>query len=161
MKFTNRVIESLRPKDKRHDVWEDGRNGFGVRVSVKGRVSWQYMYRFDGKARRMTLGKFPAMGLADAHTAHAIAEKLRETGIDPGEEKVQSNKNYREAPNVDELIDDYLSHSTKKTVGVDRIIFNRDVIPFIGYKKAEDIKRRDINALLDRIVKRGAPVAAN
>jgi len=38
---------------------------------------------------------------------------------------------------------------------------NRDVLPRIGYRKAKDIRRRDIVAILDDIVDRGAPIAAN
>ncbi len=52
MRFTDRSIAALKPKAKLYEVWEDGRTGLGVRMSPKGRKSWNYMYRFDGKARR-------------------------------------------------------------------------------------------------------------
>jgi hypothetical protein len=59
MRFTDRSISALKPKAQRYEKWEDGRTGFGVRVSTRGRKSWLYMYRFGGKARRMTLGTYP------------------------------------------------------------------------------------------------------
>ena len=37
----------------------------------------------------------------------------------------------------------------------------RDVLPVIGARAAEDIRRRDIIAILDSIAERGAPVHAN
>ena len=37
----------------------------------------------------------------------------------------------------------------------------RDVLPVIGARAAEDIRRRDIIAILDTIAERGAPVHAN
>ena len=62
MKFTDRSIDALKPKEQRYEVWEDGRTGFGVRVSPKGTKSWLYMYRFNRGPLRW-LGIVPACGL--------------------------------------------------------------------------------------------------
>ncbi len=51
MRFTDKGIAALKPKAERYEVWEDGKTGLGVRVSTRGRKSWIYMYRFDGRAR--------------------------------------------------------------------------------------------------------------
>ena len=51
MRFTDRSINALKPEAERYTVWEDGRTGLGVRISPRGRKSWIYMYRFQGKAR--------------------------------------------------------------------------------------------------------------
>ncbi len=48
MRFTDRSIAALKPKATHYEVWQDGRTGLGIRVSPKGRKSWNYMYRFDG-----------------------------------------------------------------------------------------------------------------
>lgn len=161
MKFTQRMIEALKPKDKRYEVWETGRNGFGIRVSTKGKKSWLYMYWFENKKRRMTLGAYPMMGLSEAHSAHAAAEDRRDNGFDPGKEKVDGNKDARLAPTVSDLIDEYLSSTNKRSVNEDRRIFEKDIKPKLGMKKAKDVKRRDVIVLLDEIVKRGAPIGAN
>ncbi len=84
MRFTDRSIAGLKPKAKIFEVWEDGRTGLGVRMSPKGRKSWNYMYRFGGKARRMTLGTYPAVSLACARVKHAKAKELLTKGTDPG-----------------------------------------------------------------------------
>ena len=75
MKFTDRGILALKSKSERYERWEDGRTGFGIRVSPRGRKSWLYMYRFNGKARRMTLGVYPNMSLADARIDLVAAKK--------------------------------------------------------------------------------------
>ncbi|HKF64230.1 MAG TPA: Arm DNA-binding domain-containing protein, partial [Dongiaceae bacterium] len=62
MRFTDKGIAALKPKGDRYEVWEVGRTGFGVRIAPSGRKSWLFMYRFDGKARRMTLGQYPRIG---------------------------------------------------------------------------------------------------
>ena len=66
MRFTDKGIAALKSKAERYEVWESNRTGLGGRVSPAGRKSWIYMYRFDGRPRRMTLGSYPAMGLANA-----------------------------------------------------------------------------------------------
>ena len=75
MKFTNASIKALKTESERYEAWEENGKGFGIRVSPVGRKSWIYMYRFEGRARRMTLGVYPAMTLADAHVKHAEARK--------------------------------------------------------------------------------------
>ncbi|MCZ6513354.1 MAG: Arm DNA-binding domain-containing protein, partial [Nitrospinae bacterium] len=75
MKFTYRSIEAIKPKAERFEVWETNGKGFGLRISPAGKKSWIYLYRFDGRARRLTLGTYPEMGLHDAHEAHAKAKR--------------------------------------------------------------------------------------
>ena len=84
MRFTDRSVDLLKPKQERHEKWESGRKGFGIRVSPTGRKSWIFLYRFSGKTRRMTFGTYPKVKLVEAHQKHAEAEKLLDDGIDPG-----------------------------------------------------------------------------
>ena len=79
MRLTDRRIAALKAKAERYEVWEDGRTGLGVRISTVGRKSWVFMYRYGGKARRMGLSTYPAVGLADARVKHANAKAT--TGI--------------------------------------------------------------------------------
>jgi hypothetical protein len=81
MKFTDSMIRALKSKEDRYEVWE-GR-GFGVRVFPSGEKSWVFLYRWQGKARRMTLGKYPGMTLTDAHEAHIKARQLLLKELDP------------------------------------------------------------------------------
>ncbi|WP_138379457.1 tyrosine-type recombinase/integrase [Luteithermobacter gelatinilyticus] len=161
MKFTTRMIEALKPGPERYEIWEQGRAGFGLRVTPGGTKSWFYLYRFKGRLRRMTLGRFPEIGLAAAHQLHAEAEGKKERGIDPGKERVASNRREREAPTVKELVEDYLNNISKRSLDEDRRIFNLDVLPAIGRKKVRDIRRRDVLQILDGIIERGSPIQAN
>ncbi|MBT7757171.1 MAG: DUF4102 domain-containing protein, partial [Rhodospirillaceae bacterium] len=56
--MTDRSIDALKPKSERFEVWEDGRTGLGLRVTPRGVRTFVFMYRFAGKARRMTLGRY-------------------------------------------------------------------------------------------------------
>ncbi len=80
MRFTKPSVEALKKRAERYEVWEDGRSGLGIRVSPSGRKVWVLMYRFDGRARRMTLGTYPAVSLAAAHTRAGKAHEALEHG---------------------------------------------------------------------------------
>ena len=164
MRLTDRGIAALKAKAKRHEVWEDGRTGLGVRVSTVGRKSWVYMYRFNGKPRRMTLGTYPTISLASVRVKHANAKELLAKGTDPGALHIEKRRAERQAETVQNLADEYLekwARPRKKSAAEDERILRKDVLPAWGTRKAKSITRRDVILLLDTIVERGAPIAAN
>lgn len=162
MKLTDRQIKNLKPRKDRYEVWEG--NGFGIRVFPTGKKSWVYMYRFDGKAKRITFGHYPNMSVAEAHTAYGNALISLEKGIDPGAKLVFSNKENRSALTVAAFIQEYLERwakPRKRSWQEDERILNKDIAPAIGRRKIKDIHRRDVILILDKIVERGAPITAN
>ena len=161
-RLTDKGITGLKSKPERYEVWEG--DGFGVRVTPRGTKSFVLLYHFEGKPRRMTLGRYPAMTLAQARTAAAAAREKLDHGIDPGAEKVAATREERAAETVSDLIDDYLrlhADPKKKSAGEDRRILDKDVRPRWGSRKAFKIKRADVVSLLDEIAGRGAPIMAN
>ena len=168
MRMTDVGIRKLKPKAERYEEWEDGRTGLGVRVTPKGRKTFVFMYWRDGRARRMTLGvygKGPGkISLSDANVKRAEARRALDEGRDPGADTVEANRAERDAETVADLVEMYLekwARPNKRSADEDARILRKDVIPIIGDRKAASITRRDIIALLDKIVARGAPVGAN
>lgn len=164
MRFTDRSIAALKPKAERYEAWEDGRTGLGVRVSPKGRKTWVYLYRFDGKARRMGFGTYPAVSLASARVQHSKAKEALSKGIDPGARAIERKQAERNAESVADLIEEYLekwAKPRKRSAAEDERILRKDVEPVWGRRKAKDITRRDVITLLDGIVERGSPIQAN
>jgi integrase len=166
-KFTDKTIASLKPKTQRYEKWEG--EGFGIRVSPRGGKAWVWVYHFDGRPRRMTLGAYSPgspdhLGLADARLKLAEARKLLASGIDPGAVKVDQHNAERTAETVADLAEAYLykwARPRKRSAAEDERILRKDVIRTWGKRKAKDIARRDVIALLDAIVDRGSPIAAN
>ena len=162
MKLTDMLLRNLKPQAQRYLVWAD--NGLGVRVSPKGRKSFVYLYRHEGKSRFLTLGDYPRMSLADAHKAHGEAMKKLEQGIDPGAEAVAERAEDRQAPTVAVLADEYMekwAKPRKRSWREDERILKKDILPEWGRRKAREITRRDVIRLLDGIVDRGAGIMAN
>jgi integrase len=162
MKLTDRQIKNLKPKSQRYEIWEG--NGFGIRVFPTGKKSWVYMYRFQGKTRRITFGSYPKLTVAAAHAIYGKSLTDLEKGIDPGADMVISNQENRLSPTIEELTHEYLekwAKPRKRSWKKDESMLTRDVVPFLGKQKANQITRRDIVILLDKILERGSPIAAN
>ena len=163
-KLTDRAVKLLKHRGERYEVWDTDYPGFGVRVSPANRKSWIYLYRF-GRPRRMTLGVYPRVSLGTARAHYGKArELLEEKGRDPGAEQIDTKRARRDAPTVEYLADEYIekwAKPRKRSWKEDERKLKQDVCSVIGHKKAEAVTRRDIRDILDTVMDRGAPIAAN
>jgi integrase len=162
MKMTARSIEAIRPPASGQiDYWDADSSGFGLRVSAGGRKAWVAMYRHGNVKRRLTIGTYPALSLAEAREKAAIAHHaVQYSGTDPAAAK----KAERAAETFAELARDYIERHAKRqkrSWRKDQLILEKDALSRFGKRKAKDITRRDIITMLDEIVSRGAPIQAN
>lgn len=160
MNFTELFIKNLKPKDKRFDLRE--KNGFAIRVTPNGTKSWIYMYKFQGRLRRITLGNYPLLSLSDARIKHMESYKLYKEGKDPAQIKQELIHENIKAPTIKELIDEYLekwAKPRKKSWKKDQQILEGKLKPWF-HRKAQSITRRDIILLLESMQKK-APIGAN
>jgi integrase len=161
-KFTPFYVKTRKPEARAYVIWAP--NGLGLRVRPSGARSWIYAYHLNGRFRWMTLGRYPEMTVAKAHKAHGAAMSNRDSGIDPGSLTVAANIANRAAATVAELADQFLtlySKPRKKSAFEDERLLRVEVLPHLGTMRAADVRRRDVLALLDGIVARGAGVTAN
>src|SRR5262245_8407771 len=162
MKMTVRAVQALRPPTAgQTDYWDAQNPGFGLRVSVGGRMAWVVMYRHGNVKRRLTLGTYPTLSLADARKeAGRALHVVQYDGADPAAGK----KANRAAETFAELAQEYLERHAKRekrSWRKDLQILEKDPLPRFGRRRARDITRRDIIDMLDDIVERGAPIQAN
>ena len=61
--------------------------GFALRVTEKGSKSWSFVYRFGGKSKRLTLGKYPGNSLKEARGRARESYAFVRDGVDPAREK--------------------------------------------------------------------------
>jgi integrase len=172
LRFTELYIRALQPQKTRYEIREG--DGFAIRISPNGIKTWVFIYKFQNRKRRMTLGNYPGMTLSKARAAFREARNLLEQGKDPIEAKRrereeqllrdEARRRELEAPTVARLVDEYLekwAKPRKRSWREDQRILEKDIIPAWGKRKAKDIGRRDIITLLDKLVDRGAPIQAN
>ena len=83
--LTERFLQTLKPPTMgRTEFYDQTVKGLSVRVTVSGIVTFALFYRLPGdrQKRRMTLGQYPALGLAEAR------RKARATLLDAARESV-------------------------------------------------------------------------
>ena len=159
--FTARWVAAVQPSTVgQTDYFDVKPPNLGLRVSSSGRKTWFIMYRSKGRLRRLTLGTYPALSLADAREQAAAARHAVAEGEDPSMEKYAA----RHAPTMADLAAQYLDMYAKvhkRSWREDARLLHHEVLPNWGHRKAFEITRRDVIIFLDRIVQRGAPIQAN
>ncbi|OSM00399.1 tyrosine-type recombinase/integrase [Magnetofaba australis] len=163
-KFTDRYLKNLKPADKRRDILEG--DGFGVRVTPAGAKTFYFTWRDAGRMRRLTLGAYPALSLADARRLAAEARNKVKAGTDPIQERQEAEAEKLAAPTVGDLVEMFLTryakpHKAARTASEYERMLRKDILPRWGRRKAEEIKRRDVVAMLDELTARGCTVTAN
>jgi len=161
MPFTARWIEAVKPPATGQvDYFDTHPPGVGLRVAPSGRKTWFLMYRYNGRLRRLTLGTYPVLSLAEARQRAMTARHTVAQGEDPALHK----QTLSQAPTVATIAQHYLelyAKVHKKSWRDDARLLAKEVLPLWGTRKAYDIRRRDVIALLDQLVERGAPIQAN
>ena len=156
--LTNKTIEALKPQAKRYAVHDRHCPGFAVRVSTGGRRTFVASYRFGIKQRRITIGVYPIISLADAREkARAVFREVSE-GIDPTAVRRRKNMTLREG--VDSFIRQYAKHRNRSYLETERIL-NRELVSRFGERDVAKMTRADILEAVDAAVERGAHYQAN
>jgi integrase len=159
--LTDRTVASLPPTPgKQVDYFDERMPGFGVRVSPSGRRSWIVLYRASGRLRRLTLGRYPYVSLADARAKAKLTIGEVIQGGDPAAEKRVA----RCAETFAELATEYMekhAKAKKRSWREDDRLINRNLLPVWRHLKAKDIARRDVRQVVETVLERGAPIQAN
>lgn len=69
MALSDTWLRSTLGKDQEKILVKTDRDGLSVRVSTKGKITFQFRYQWGGKAERVDIGTYPAMALKDARDA--------------------------------------------------------------------------------------------
>lgn len=75
------AVRAAAPREKDYKLADSG--GLHLFVSRTGHKSWRWKYRFGGKERRLILGSFPEMSLAEARDRREEARRQFKEGKDP------------------------------------------------------------------------------
>jgi integrase len=163
MSLTDLRIRKLTPAGaERVEAWDGRLPGFGIRVSVHGTKSFVLLYRHDGRCRRMTLGRYPFLSLADARRkAHlALAEVAR--GGDPQAPRRAKRPSNRFDATVELFVRTYCQQHNRQSTRREtaRLLRTRFVSRW-GARDVCDITKADVLKIVDEAVAAGVPSAAN
>ena len=96
--LTVKAVEAMKADPaKRQEVPDPALSGLYLVIQPSGAKSCALRYRYGGKPKKLTLGKWPVMGVADARAAASDAIDAVEHGTDPGVAKQKAKADRRDA----------------------------------------------------------------
>ena len=158
--LTIKAIDSARPKDNPYKLPDF--EGLYLYIMPSGTKSWRYDYRFNGKRKTLTIGKYPYISLSDARSEKDLARQLLAHGKDPCLERKKSAllANVDRDSTFKSIAIEW--HSSKKSTWSKKYaneiisIFERDIFPYIGNEPITKIKPLEMLTVLKAIESRGA-----
>jgi integrase len=148
--------------------------GLEFRASYAGTASFAYVYKQDGKPKRLWLGNYSsAFGLSEARRAAVTAHGKRASGIDPVHErdareaKQRASEAERKAAEevqrrrvtFAKLAETFLGGDGRRHRSYSQV-YDLNLKKPLGKLFAVDIKRSDLQRVIDAVVSRGANVQA-
>ncbi|WP_434516688.1 tyrosine-type recombinase/integrase [Dechloromonas sp. ARDL1] len=165
MPLSNTAIINAKPSDKPYTLTDE--RGLSIQIQPTGGKWWRLRYRFDGKAKMLSLGVYPDVGLKEARDRREEARKLLGAGVDPGEHRKahKAAKTERAANSFEVICREWLEQrkdtvepaQTAKTLAR----MENDVFPWIGSKAITEITAPDVLSVMRRMDERGARYTAH
>ena len=167
--LTTKAVEAAKPdSDKRREMADAASPGLYLVVQPSAAKSWALRYRFGGRPAKLTLGRWPAMGLAEARMAASEALDKIHRGKNPSAEKKATKAARIEAQLSDrDKIKTLIGQFDKRHLAglksgrVVRRELDRHVVSEWGDRDITEITKRDVIDLLDGIADSGRVVTAN
>ncbi len=167
--FTSKGVEAIKPDPARRLEKPDlAFSGLYLVVQPSGAKSWALRYRFAGKPAKLTLGRWPVMGVADARAVATAALEEVEHGRNPSVTKKAAKADQREAQLTErdkiktliELFDKRHLSKLRSGAAVRRML-DQHVVEAWGDRDIHEISKRDVIDLLDKIADSGRKTTAN
>jgi integrase len=180
--LTVMAIEKMQPGASRREIPDGKQRGLHLIVQTTGAKSWGVRYRdVTGRTRKLTLGSWPSVDLAQARKLASKAISAVADGRDPAAEKQKAR---REAVRAEEDSFEALAERflRERAMEKNRSRTVREYARQLGFRLGEDgaltkshggiiiewrgrraseIKRADVKKLIGAIRARGAGVLAN
>lgn len=165
---TEREIYALSIEDKRYERAVSQARGLSVLVSPNGIKSFVVRYRADdGVRRRIPIGDFPALSLADARIKASRVRIQVYDGRDPMRERAQAREEARFGETFSELAARYWPaaaiglHGGRKrplraqTIARQKSLWAARLEPQIGSRRFKEFRRADMRTLMQGFVLEG------
>ena len=167
MALTNTSLLALKPRDKNYTVTD--RDGLYIEVLTSGSMVWRYKYYFNRKREKLTIGRYPAIGLAEARNQRGEAARALAVGESPAKakqaRKVAQRVEAARAHTFEDLAERWYAQNVAplgaKWRYAVRNWLKSDIYPDIGGRDPRGIERADIESILAPIIARDAPSSAN
>lgn len=161
MALSETALKALKPKDKPYTKADE--RGLYVEVFPTGGVVWRYRYRINGKAEKLTLGKYPALTLKNARIKRDEAAQAAAVGTSPARQKQLAKVAAAEATSVAEFGERFFREivaKDRRDITIPRRYFDKSIVPAIGTKAVRDVTTEDVRAIIWKKKDEGFDAAA-
>jgi integrase len=165
--LTKLSVERAAPHPS-HDLflWDSRVPGFAARIHPSGRRTYVFQYRVNSRQqRRVAIGLHGPLTVETARAAAADLYEAVRKGRDPvAERRTAASRQPDTFEHVaEQFIDRHLRGKQRAPsyIAGTRGLIDNHVLPRWRGRDIKEITRRDVIELLDDVVEKGAPVAAN
>lgn len=139
-------------------------DGLTFTLSAQGTATWTLRYRIAGRARELTLGRYPDLSLGEARKLAAAKRVEVQQVIDVAAIKQQKKAEAKQVANVEQLANLWLDNTVRRRhqhPEVTERVFKRDILPALGKSNTKSVTTPEITRLLAKINASGRPSIAN
>lgn len=132
------------------------RDSMSVRISTKGKITFQLRYRYNKKGQRLDLGSYPNLSLKEARIAADGYRASLEQGYDPKQVKAEKVSAIQEAYTFKKLFDEWYVRYCEPNKSQHQDIkrsFEIHVFPKLGKRICDSITSNEWFTLLEDIAK--------
>jgi len=114
MALNDAAIRALKSKERVFAVADE--KGLCIEVAVSGSKLWRFRYRFAGKARVLSFGRYPEVSLKEARQRRDEARGTLRDGVDPGVERKRAKltARFNAANTFVAVAEEYIEHKLVK-----------------------------------------------
>ena len=160
--LTKTAINQLHPSERVTRYWDTEITGFGLKITPANKRTFIFAYRMGGRgspSRTYTIGP------TTPHLARQEAKRLQgmvANGRDPGAER-KHHRRKMATDRIEDVAESFIEKhvSQLKSARDNKRLLRREVVSKWGKRSIHSITRTDVSDLLNGIVDRGAPTAAN
>ena len=162
--LTDVAIKNLAsPERGQVEIWDPRIPGFGVRVSHAGTKAFVLVYRFNGRSRRLTLGRYPTLKLADARALAQEALRALAHNEDPAAKKVRARRSAAAdgfEGFVSRFVEMYARPKNRSADETERLL-RREFVSAWGNRPIGEIGKHDVLSVLDGLMRVEKHTTAN
>ena len=159
MPLTALAVRNALPAAKIYKLADGG--GLYLEVHPNGARYWRLKYRIHGKEKRLALGVYPEVSLADAREGREKARRLLRDGVDPGVVRKVEKLRAKHAAELtfDGIANEWLSAQrhelSSATYAKKRWICDQLLFPWLAGRPVDAIEPAELLAVLRRTESRG------
>ncbi len=138
-------------------------DGLTFTISKSGTAAWELRYRYGGKQRWLTLGRYPDMSLKEARM-RALKERVRVAdGVDVVAKQAPRQDRPGERQDLRRTLRGLHAQGRVSAEAIDpeevQRYLDKDILPSLGPYRIEEVTAAEVVALIDKIGRRSASVA--